>query len=49
VPPRGRRPVVGHISRLSPKDIEKIVRVVTPCTNEFIYKVTGHFSFNVVQ
>jgi predicted amidohydrolase YtcJ len=33
--------VIGHISALSPKDIEKIVHmglVVTPHTNEFIFK-----------
>jgi predicted amidohydrolase YtcJ len=38
---KGRRWVVGHISLLSPKDIEKIVHMgllVTPHTNEFIYK-----------
>ena len=38
---KGRRWVVGHISLLSPKDIEKIVQMgllVTPHTNEFIYK-----------
>ena len=37
----GRRWVAGHISLLSPKDIEKIVHMgllVTPHTNEFIYK-----------
>jgi predicted amidohydrolase YtcJ len=41
VPLKGRRWVVGHISLLSPKDIEKIVQMgllVTPHTNEFIYK-----------
>jgi predicted amidohydrolase YtcJ len=38
---KGRRWVVGHISLLSPKDIEKIVHMgllVTPHTNQFIYK-----------
>jgi predicted amidohydrolase YtcJ len=41
VPLRGRRWVIGHISLLSPKDIEKIVQmglVVTAHTNQFIYK-----------
>jgi predicted amidohydrolase YtcJ len=41
VPLKGRRWVIGHISALSPKDIEKIVHmglVVTPHTNEFIFK-----------
>jgi predicted amidohydrolase YtcJ len=41
VPLNGRRWVVGHISLLSPKDIERIVQMgllVTPHTNEFIYK-----------
>ena len=41
VPLKGRRWVIGHISLLSPKDIEKIVHMgllVTPHTNEFIYK-----------
>ena len=41
VPLKGRRWVVGHISLLSPKNIEKIVQMgllVTPHTNEFIYK-----------
>jgi predicted amidohydrolase YtcJ len=41
VPLKGKRWVVGHISLLSPKDIEKIVHMgllVTPHTNEFIYK-----------
>src|SRR6185295_12970157 len=41
VPLQGRRWVVGHISLLSPKDIEQIVRMgllVTPHTNQFIYK-----------
>jgi predicted amidohydrolase YtcJ len=44
VPLKGRRWVVGHISVLSPKDIEKILHmglVVTPHTNEFIFK-EGH-------
>jgi predicted amidohydrolase YtcJ len=38
---KGRRWVIGHISLLSPKDIEKIVQMgllVTPHTNQFIYK-----------
>ena len=37
----GRRWVVGHLSILSPRDIERIARMgllVTPHTNEFIYK-----------
>jgi predicted amidohydrolase YtcJ len=41
VPLKGRRWVVGHISLLSPKDVERIVHMgllVTPHTNEFIYK-----------
>jgi predicted amidohydrolase YtcJ len=41
VPLKGRRWVIGHISLLSPTDIEKIVHMgllVTPHTNEFIYK-----------
>jgi predicted amidohydrolase YtcJ len=41
---RGRRWVVGHFSILSRSDIERIARmglVVTPHTNEFIYK-EGH-------
>jgi predicted amidohydrolase YtcJ len=41
VPLKGRRWVIGHISLLSPKDIEKIVQmglVVTPHTNAFLYK-----------
>jgi predicted amidohydrolase YtcJ len=41
VPLEGRRWVIGHISVLSPKDIEQIVRMgllVTPHTNEFVYK-----------
>jgi predicted amidohydrolase YtcJ len=41
VPLKGRRWVIGHISLLSRKDIEKIVHMgllVTPHTNEFIYK-----------
>ncbi len=36
-----RRWIIGHISLLSPKDIEKIVQMgllVTPHTNQFIYK-----------
>ena len=38
---RGRRWVIGHFSILSPSDIERVARmdlVVTPHTNEFIYK-----------
>jgi predicted amidohydrolase YtcJ len=38
---KGRRWVIGHISLLSPKDIEKTVQMgllVTPHTNQFIYK-----------
>jgi predicted amidohydrolase YtcJ len=38
---RGRRWVIGHFSVLSPRDVERIARmelVVTPHTNEFIYK-----------
>ena len=38
---KGRRWVVGHISVLSPKDIERIVEMellVTPHTNAFLYK-----------
>jgi predicted amidohydrolase YtcJ len=41
VPLKGRRWVIGHVSLLSPKDIERIVHMgllVTPHTNEFIYK-----------
>ncbi len=41
IPLKGRRWVVGHISLLSPQDVEKIVHMgllVTPHTNEFIYK-----------
>ncbi len=44
VPLKGRRWVVGHISTLSPRDIERIVRmglVVTPHTNRYLYK-EGH-------
>ncbi|HEY2184624.1 MAG TPA: amidohydrolase [Xanthobacteraceae bacterium] len=40
----GRRWVIGHFSILSPRDVERIARmglVVTPHTNEFIYK-EGH-------
>ena len=40
----GRRWVVGHISSLTPRDIEQIARmglVVTPHTNRYIYK-DGH-------
>ncbi len=41
IPLKGRRWVVAHISSLSPRDIEKIVRmglVLTTHTNAFIYK-----------
>jgi predicted amidohydrolase YtcJ len=41
VPLKGRRWVVGHVGRLSPRDIERIVRmglVITPHTNAGIYK-----------
>jgi predicted amidohydrolase YtcJ len=41
VPLAGRRWVVGHISLLSPRDIERIAQmglVVTAHTNEFVYK-----------
>ncbi|MCC7486696.1 MAG: amidohydrolase [Burkholderiales bacterium] len=41
VPLKGRRWVVGHVSTLSPRDIEKIVRMglaLTTHTNNFIYK-----------
>jgi predicted amidohydrolase YtcJ len=44
VPLKGRRWVVGHVNLLSPRDIEKIVRmglVITPHTNSSIYK-SGH-------
>jgi len=44
VPLHGRRWVVGHVNILSPKDIERIVRmglVVTPHTNSNIFK-EGH-------
>ncbi len=44
VPLKGRRWVVGHINVLSPRDIERIVRmglVITPHTNSNIYK-EGH-------
>jgi predicted amidohydrolase YtcJ len=40
----GRRWVIGHIDSLTPRDIEKIVRmglVVTPHTNRYIFK-EGH-------
>ena len=43
IPLKGRRWVLAHISSLSPRDIEKIVRmglVVTPHTNSFIYKTS---------
>jgi predicted amidohydrolase YtcJ len=41
IPLKGRRWVVGHISSLSPRDIEKVARmglVVTPHTNRYIFK-----------
>jgi predicted amidohydrolase YtcJ len=41
IPLKGRRWVVGHISTLSPREIEKIARmglVVTTHTNRYIYK-----------
>jgi predicted amidohydrolase YtcJ len=44
VPLKGRRWVIGHVNVLSPRDIERIVRmglVVTPHTNSNIYK-EGH-------
>ncbi|MBX3665141.1 MAG: amidohydrolase [Burkholderiales bacterium] len=44
IPLKGRRWVVGHISTLSPHDIEKLARMelaVTTHTNSFIYK-KGH-------
>jgi predicted amidohydrolase YtcJ len=44
VPLKGRRWVVGHISTLAPRDIERIARlglVVTTHTNRYIYK-EGH-------
>jgi predicted amidohydrolase YtcJ len=44
IPLKGRRWVVGHVDSLSPRDIEKIVRmgvVVTPHTNRYIFK-EGH-------
>jgi predicted amidohydrolase YtcJ len=44
VPLKGRRWVVGHVNILTPRDIERIVRmglVVTPHTNSNIYK-EGH-------
>jgi predicted amidohydrolase YtcJ len=44
IPLKGRRWVVGHINSLSPRDIEKIVRmglVVTSHTNRYIFK-EGH-------
>ncbi len=43
IPLKGRRWVLAHISSLSPRDIEEIVRmglVVTPHTNSFIYKTS---------
>ena len=46
VPLQGRRWVVGHVGRLSPRDIERIVRmglVITPHTNASIFKA-GHSS-----
>jgi predicted amidohydrolase YtcJ len=44
IPLQGRRWVLGHITTLSPQDIERIVRmglVITPHTNRDIYKL-GH-------
>jgi predicted amidohydrolase YtcJ len=44
VPLKGRRWVLGHINTLSPRDVERIVRmglVITPHTNRDIYK-QGH-------
>jgi predicted amidohydrolase YtcJ len=44
IPLRGRRWVVGHISTLSPQEIERLARlelVVTTHTNRYIYK-EGH-------
>jgi len=44
IPLKGRRWVVGHISTLSPQEIEKLARlelVVTTHTNRYIYK-EGH-------
>jgi predicted amidohydrolase YtcJ len=44
IPLKGRRWVLGHINSLSPRDIEKIVRmglVVTAHTNRYIFK-EGH-------
>jgi predicted amidohydrolase YtcJ len=41
IPLKGRRWVVGHISTLSPRDIEKLARMelaVTTHTNRYIYK-----------
>ena len=41
---KGRRWVIGHIDSLTPRDIEKIVRmglVVTPHTNRYVFK-EGH-------
>src|SRR5262249_27289308 len=41
IPLNGRRWVIGHISSLTPRDIEQIARmglVVTPHTNRYIYK-----------
>lgn len=44
IPLKGRRWVLGHVNVLSPRDIERIVRmglVITPHTNSNIYKF-GH-------
>ena len=44
IPLKGRRWILGHVNMLSPRDIEKIVRmglVITPHTNSNIYKF-GH-------
>ena len=46
VPLHGRRWVVGHVGRLSPHDIERIVRmglVITPHTNSSILKARLSF------
>ena len=44
IPLKGRRWVIGHIDSLSPRDIEKIVRmglVITAHTNRYVFK-EGH-------
>ena len=41
IPLKGRRWVIGHISTISPRDIERIVRmglVLTTHTNNYLYK-----------